>query len=76
MLKYMPDHFGRHGFKRPQKMVCAKITMNVSDLEERLEGLVKDGYAVKEGKATQGRPNQDGRGQAPRVRPDLHRRRM
>ncbi len=51
MLKYMPDHFGRHGFKRPQKIVCAKVTMNVSDLEERLEGLMKDGYAVKEGKA-------------------------
>ncbi len=43
MLKYMPDHFGRHGFKRPQKVVCAKITMNVGDLEERLEGLMKDG---------------------------------
>jgi large subunit ribosomal protein L15 len=51
MLKYMPDHFGRHGFKRPQKVVCAKVTMNVSELEERLEGLMKDGYAVKEGKA-------------------------
>jgi large subunit ribosomal protein L15 len=51
MLKYMPDHFGRHGFKRPQKMVCAKVTINVSDLEENLEGFLKDGYAVKEGKA-------------------------
>jgi large subunit ribosomal protein L15 len=51
MLKYMPDHFGRHGFKRPQKMVCAKVTMNVSDLEEKMEGFLKDGYAVKEGKA-------------------------
>jgi large subunit ribosomal protein L15 len=51
MLKYMPDHFGRHGFKRPQKMVSAKITMNVSDLQENLETMMKNGYAVKEGKA-------------------------
>lgn len=50
MLKYMPDHFGRHGFKRPQKMVSAKITMNVCDVEEQLEQMMKDGYAVKEGK--------------------------
>ena len=50
MLKYMPDHFGRHGFKRPQKVVSAKITMNVCDLEEMLESMLKDGYAVKEGK--------------------------
>ncbi|OPY31449.1 MAG: 50S ribosomal protein L15P [Methanomassiliicoccales archaeon PtaU1.Bin124] len=50
MLKYMPDHFGRHGFKRPQKVVSAKITMNVSDLEEQLEMMLKNGFAVKEGK--------------------------
>jgi large subunit ribosomal protein L15 len=50
MLKYMPDHFGRHGFKRPQKVVSAKITINVCDLEEQLEAMLKDGFAVKEGK--------------------------
>ncbi|QLH75335.1 MAG: 50S ribosomal protein L15 [Methanomassiliicoccales archaeon] len=49
MLKYMPDHFGRHGFKRPQKVVSAKITMNVSDLQENLESMMRDGFAVKEG---------------------------
>lgn len=49
MLKYMPDHFGRHGFKRPQKMVSAKITMNVGDLEEQLPKMMVDGFAKNEG---------------------------
>jgi large subunit ribosomal protein L15 len=47
MLKYMPDHFGRHGFKRPQKMVSAKITMNVGDLEQILEVMKVQGTAVE-----------------------------
>ncbi|HSV42474.1 MAG TPA: uL15 family ribosomal protein [Methanomassiliicoccales archaeon] len=51
MLKYMPDHFGRHGFKRPQKMVSAKITMNVGDLEQILDVMKAQGTAVeKDGK--------------------------
>jgi large subunit ribosomal protein L15 len=49
MLKYMPDHFGRHGFKRPQKMVSAKITMNVGDLEEQLLKMTADGFAKEQG---------------------------
>lgn len=53
MLKYMPDHFGRHGFKRPQKMVSAKITMNVGDLEQILEVMKVQGTATeKDGKIT------------------------
>ncbi|HNX47077.1 MAG TPA: uL15m family ribosomal protein [Methanomassiliicoccales archaeon] len=47
MLKYMPDHFGRHGFKRPQKMVSAKITMNVGDLEQILDVMKAQGTAVE-----------------------------
>ncbi len=53
MLKYMPDHFGRHGFKRPQKMVSAKITINVGDLEQVLEIMKVQGAAVeKDGKVS------------------------
>lgn len=53
MLKYMPDHFGRHGFKRPQKMVSAKITMNVGDLEQILDVMKAQGTAAeKDGKIT------------------------
>lgn len=35
MTKYMPDHFGRHGFKRPQSILKKAKTINVGDLEER-----------------------------------------
>jgi large subunit ribosomal protein L15 len=52
MLKYMPDHFGRHGFKRPQEMVSAKITLNVGEIQEMLAKLTKDGFAVKKGEKT------------------------
>jgi len=37
-LKYDPDHFGRHGFKRPQKMLGAMTTINVVELEHLPEG--------------------------------------
>ncbi|MGD0057566.1 MAG: uL15 family ribosomal protein [Methanomassiliicoccales archaeon] len=49
MLKYAPDHFGRHGFKRPQKVAYAKISMNIGEILERMEDLVRNGIAVKKG---------------------------
>jgi large subunit ribosomal protein L15 len=52
MLKFDPDHFGRHGFKRPQEVVCAKITMNVGAVQESLDKLLADGYAEKKGDKT------------------------
>jgi large subunit ribosomal protein L15 len=48
IIKYNPEHFGRRGFKRPQKVVSAKITMNVGDIEENLESLKRDGFATEE----------------------------
>ncbi len=48
IYKYDPQHFGRRGFKRPQKVVSAKITMNVGELEENLEILKRDGFATEE----------------------------
>ena len=33
MTKNMPDHFGRHGFKRPQSILKKDKTINVGDLE-------------------------------------------
>jgi large subunit ribosomal protein L15 len=49
MLKYMPDHFGRYGFKRPPSVVTRDKTINVGQLEERFPGkntidLTKEGY--------------------------------
>jgi len=38
MLKYMPDHFGRHGFKRPQSVMMRDKTINVGQLEEKFPG--------------------------------------
>jgi large subunit ribosomal protein L15 len=49
MLKYDRDHFGRHGFKRPQSVVRANSTINVSELSEQIERFVQMGFAVKEG---------------------------
>src|SRR4030042_1145585 len=50
-VKYMPDHFGHHGFKRPQSVVVGKVTMNLSEMEESLNALSKDGFATqKDGK--------------------------
>ena len=51
MLKYDRDHFGRHGFKRPQSMVEANRTINVGELSEQVERFVAMGFASKEGNA-------------------------
>jgi large subunit ribosomal protein L15 len=53
IVKYRPDYFGHHGFKRPQSVVTGKVTMNLSDVEQALGSLSKDGVAVqKDGKWT------------------------
>lgn len=53
IVKYDPEYFGHHGFKRPQSVVYSKITMNLSEIEQSLPSLSKDGFAVeKDGKWT------------------------
>ncbi|HUL39578.1 MAG TPA: uL15m family ribosomal protein [Methanomassiliicoccales archaeon] len=52
MLKYDRDHFGRHGFKRPQEVVSAKITMNIGEVQESIDKMVADGYAQVKGDRT------------------------
>jgi large subunit ribosomal protein L15 len=52
MLKFAPDHFGRHGFKRPQEMVSAKITINVGDVTENLDRFISEGFAQQKGDRT------------------------
>jgi len=49
MLKYMPDHFGVHGFKRPQSVIKKIKTINIGELEEKFPGknnidLEKEGF--------------------------------
>ena len=46
-----PDHFGKHGFKRPQKMIKKVNAVNLSYLEEQADKLVADGKASQEGDA-------------------------
>ena len=47
-LKYMPDHFGKRGFERPQKVMKKLKTINLKDLDSRIEELLKEGKAKKE----------------------------
>ena len=49
MTKYMPDHFGHHGFKRPQSILKRDVTINVGKLDKEFSGkkeidLTKEGY--------------------------------
>ena len=49
MNKYMPDHYGSHGFKRPQSVIKKDKIINVGQLEELFPGeididLTKEGY--------------------------------
>lgn len=48
MTKNMPDHFGRHGFKRHPSIVKKDKIINVGQLEERFPGK-KDINLTKEG---------------------------
>ena len=47
MLKYMPDHFGRHGFKRPPEIVARPRSVNVGELDGLLP-ILRAAQAVTE----------------------------
>ncbi|MCK4614667.1 MAG: uL15 family ribosomal protein, partial [Thermoplasmata archaeon] len=46
-LKFMPGHFGRHGFKRPQEVVSHPTIINIRDIEEGFEILKNEGIIRK-----------------------------
>ncbi|MBS3175138.1 uL15 family ribosomal protein [Candidatus Woesearchaeota archaeon] len=46
---YGPDYFGKRGFSRPQKVIQKIKTINLDDLEVKLEDYVKDKLVTKEG---------------------------
>jgi len=51
MIKYDPDHFGRHGFKRPQLITQADTTINLEEVEANLGKYLLSGAAKQvEGK--------------------------
>lgn len=47
MLIYAPDHFGRHGFKRPPEIVQSPLSVNVGQLDGLLP-VLRAARAVRE----------------------------
>ena len=51
VVKYEPDAFGKFGFKRPEGTVKEVVAVNVRQLDEQIEKLLQEKFAVKEGDA-------------------------
>jgi large subunit ribosomal protein L15 len=51
MLIYAPDHFGRHGFKRPPEIVERPTSLNVGDLDRWMPRLEAEGALARDGDA-------------------------
>jgi len=49
-LKYMPEHFGKHGFVRPPEVSAVVNSINVGELDERLDEFLQQGIARQEEK--------------------------
>lgn len=47
-VKYMPNHFGRRGFKRPQKIQVKTTVINFREINERFEEFRQGGYVKEE----------------------------
>ncbi|MBD3155080.1 MAG: 50S ribosomal protein L15 [Candidatus Aenigmarchaeota archaeon] len=47
-LKYMPGHYGKRGFKRPQKSVKEIKVINIKQIDSQLEDMLKEGKIQKE----------------------------
>jgi len=50
-VKYDPEHFGKYGFKRPQRSILNFNPVNLDYLDEKSEDLVKQGLAQKKDNA-------------------------
>ena len=51
MLIYAPDHFGRHGFKRPAAAVARPTALNVGELDAFVPVLEAAGALGRDGEA-------------------------
>ncbi len=47
-IKYMPEHFGKTGFKRPQKVLRELKTINLKGLDSEVDDLLKEKKIKKE----------------------------
>ncbi|MCL4325413.1 MAG: 50S ribosomal protein L15 [Candidatus Thermoplasmatota archaeon] len=45
MVIYAPDHFGRHGFKRPPEQVHIEKAINIMTIDEKMNNWVEKGKA-------------------------------
>jgi large subunit ribosomal protein L15 len=50
-VKYDPKHFGKYGFKRPQRSILKFNPVNLDYLDEKSEELVQQGLAQKKDNA-------------------------
>lgn len=48
IVKYDPDHYGKHGFKRPQKTIYKFKPINLDFIDEKADELVDKGLANQE----------------------------
>jgi large subunit ribosomal protein L15 len=48
-VKYDPNHFGKYGFKRPQKTINKVNPVNLSYLDAKVDYLLDVGLATQEG---------------------------
>ncbi|MDR2966764.1 MAG: 50S ribosomal protein L15 [Methanobacteriaceae archaeon] len=48
-VKFDPNHFGKYGFKRPQKKITKINPVNLSYLNAKIDQLLDEGLAIKEG---------------------------
>lgn len=49
ILKYAPEHFGKHGFTRLPELRREVPAINVGELDERLDELLQKGIARRDG---------------------------
>ncbi|WP_303247945.1 uL15m family ribosomal protein [uncultured Methanobrevibacter sp.] len=50
-VKFDPNHYGKHGFKRPSKMIKKVNPVNLVYLEEKADELIDSGKASVDGDA-------------------------
>lgn len=46
-IKYMPDHYGKSGFKRPKKAIEKIKAINLKDLDLKIDKLLKENKIKK-----------------------------
>jgi large subunit ribosomal protein L15 len=47
IIKYAPDHFGRSGFDLPRATKNVYSSINIGDIDENIDRLLKEGVAKK-----------------------------